>query len=305
MAVKLNKNDLKLLSLVAEYRILTVAQFTILAKRNKRSLQRRIKFLVGAGFACTAEVSSGRRGRPERLISLSAEGCALLRNEKVLGPSVPDDRVTITKLRFWEHQLLTNWFRIGLAQIPRVIPNLSTEFLSPTSQLLEARSDEQSSDSVRVSLHSNHGEPVEFVPDGVFLIMDKGRQKALLFFLEVDMGTETLVSADHDHNDIRQKILNYQAYFKSGLYKRYEQSWGIELNGFRLLFLAHSASRLTKLGKLVQATVPSDFIWLTDQDRIFSKGVSANIWVRGGKIPDQSILGKKSARLAPFPSNSS
>jgi hypothetical protein len=38
---------------------------------------------------------------------------------------------------------------------------------------------------------------------------------------------------------------------------------------------------------------PSDFIWLVDQERMFSHGLSAKIWARGGRNedPPQSILG--------------
>jgi hypothetical protein len=40
---------------------------------------------------------------------------------------------------------------------------------------------------------------------------------------------------------------------------------------------------------------PTDFVWLADQDQMFSNGLSAEIWVRGGKDNEQlqSILGHK------------
>jgi len=40
-------------------------------------------------------------------------------------------------------------------------------------------------------------------PDGVFIITDKETEKTLLFFLEVDMGTETLVNTKLTPNDGR------------------------------------------------------------------------------------------------------
>jgi len=44
-----------------------------------------------------------------------------------------------------------------------------------------------------------------------------------------------------------------------------------------------------------------DFIWATDQDKMFSHGVSAEIWVRGCRHhkPSESILGPKLAFNAP------
>ena len=114
------------------------------------------------------------------------------------------------------------------------------------------------------------------------------------------MGTETIASMDRGHKDIRQKILNYQTLFRSGVYKGYERVFGAQLNGFRLLFLANSIPRLTSLCRLVREMPPSDFIWLADQEKMFSYGLAAKIWARGGRDEGapQSILGHLS-RNAP------
>lgn len=76
--------------------------------------------------------------------------------------------------------------------------------------------------------------------------------------------------------DIRTKIINYQQYFQSSGYKRYQDLWDCELNGFRHLFLANTSARLTALCRLLQQMRPSDFVWLTDRDRMFAEGVSAD-----------------------------
>jgi hypothetical protein len=75
-----------------------------------------------------------------------------------------------------------------------------------------------------------------------------------------------------------------------------------KFNGFRLLFLANSATRLVSLCKLVQGMPPSDFVWLVDQGKMFSSGLSAKIWVRGGREedPPESILGPKLACELPL-----
>ena len=76
----------------------------------------------------------------------------------------------------------------------------------------------------------------EFIPDGVFTITNAELKKSLLFFLEVDMGTETVASPKRDLKDIRQKIVNYQALFRTGQYKRYEKILKADVNGFRFCF---------------------------------------------------------------------
>ena len=139
------------------------------------------------------------------------------------------------------------------------------------------------------------------IPDGVFTITKKDAKKTLLFFLEVDMGTETLAKTKRVPGDIRQKIINYQTLFRSNHYKRYEKIFNAELNGFRLLFLANMPARMKAICNLVQQMPPSNFIWVTNQERMFSHGISAEIWARGGqyKKPPESILSQKFAFKAP------
>ena len=146
------------------------------------------------------------------------------------------------------------------------------------------------------------GNPVSFIPDGVFNLRDQESGKTLLFFFEMDMGTEALASGRRGAKDIRNKVINYQQYFRSGGYKRYQDLWECRLAGFRLLFLAHTPARLAAFCRLVQETPPSDFVWLSDRDRMFAQGVSADIWARGGKLgaPPASIIGKTMSHAAPL-----
>lgn len=100
-----------------------------------------------------------------------------------------------------------------------------------------------------------------FTPDGVFATTDTIEGKTLLFFLEVDCGTETLSSPQRDMKDLRQKILNYQWYFQSLKYKRYERIFKTSsLHGFRLLFLTKTIGRLAALCRLTQEMQPSNFL---------------------------------------------
>jgi len=86
--------------------------------------------------------------------------------------------------------------------------------------------------------------------------------------------------------------------------KKYEGILKSNLNGFRLLFLTNTTSRFTALCGLTQELRPSDFVWLTDQKKMFSDGLSGNIWARGGRNndPPQSIVGPSLAWESPTPS---
>jgi hypothetical protein len=303
MGLLLNKNDIQMLATLAEYRVLAVSQLAALWGRSLPGMRRRLRMLEQAEFVRAGTRGFGHsRGRPENLISLTDAGVDLLRRREILPAPVRTEHVTADGITSPDHQLVTNWFRIHLVQMERVVPRLAVRFLAPTSPFLPSSPDDFPAVSDRVASDNAHREPIRFTPDGVFSILDRESQKTLLFFLEVDMGTETLASPRRHQRDVRQKIVNYQAYFRSGGYKRYQELWHCELSGFRLLFLTTSAGRLADLCRLVQEMPPSDFVWLTDERRMFEQGLSATIWARGGhdRASLQSMLGRGLAQPAPL-----
>ena len=304
MAFKLNKSDWNLLSSIAEYRVLTTSQVAVLAERSARSARRRLRTLSDEGLVALTSRSFGSTpGRPEGLVSLASSGTALLRKEGILASDISHDQVGGEAFRPLDHQLLVNWFRLHLVHLERVNPRLSARFLAPTSPFLVRDGDGQPLITVRLSANGGRTRSAGFTPDGAFSITDRDRDMTLLFFLEADRGTESAGSPNCRPGTIRQKLVNYQAYFRGGGYRSYERLWACRLNGFRLLFLANSPGRLGQLCRAIQEVPPSDFVWLTDDARLFEHGVSGNIWARGGRIdqPPQSILGTLSCP-APIPS---
>jgi hypothetical protein len=111
------------------------------------------------------------------------------------------------------------------------------------------------------------------------------------------MNTESMASKHNNTNNIQYKILCYQEIYRNGNYKFLEEVIKSNLQGFRLLFLTSTETRVAALCRHIQKAQNSDFIWLSDQVRMFDHGLSANIWVRGAKYenPRESILGPKYA----------
>ena len=202
-----------------------------------------------------------------------------------------------------DHQLLINWFRIHLLALEKYSPQLKTYYLSSVGPFSPTPTDGILSVYDRVRDCENTDQWKEFIPDGVLAIShsQKDVTKSLLFFLEVDMSTEPLASPVERGCDLRQKVINYQTYFRTQRYKRYEEVWNCRFNGFRLLFMTNNANRATAVSRLVQEMPPSDFIWIADQEQMFVKGLGGSIWARGGKEqnPPQSILGSTLAFESP------
>ena len=153
MAFTLNKNDRELLTLIAEYRLLTVSQIAALIRRNDRSVRRRLRGLANEHLieVFTRSFGSGR-GRPEGLVSLAWRGIDVLRKDGVLRGDLADDRIKTLKAHYVDHQLLVNWFRIHLVELERVVPQLLVRFLAPTSPFLDRGPDDWPLISERVTL---------------------------------------------------------------------------------------------------------------------------------------------------------
>jgi len=304
MTSKLRTSDFRTLELLADHRILTITQLAAVLQKNKPAVRKRVRDLRQKGFVeVTANEFGQSFGRPESLLRLTEQGADNLKENKLIAKDVPYENIGPVSPRLINHQLLLNWFRVHLSQIKRVISRFSIRFLAYNSPLVPRGPKGRVITADCSPIGRRTIREVKFTPDAVFATTDSTENMTLLFFLEVDCGTETLSSPQRDMTDIRQKILNYQWYFQSLKYKRYEAIFETShLRGFRLLFLTKTAGRLAALCKVTQEMQPSPFIWLTDQERMFTDGVSANIWAGGGNLhaTQQSILGRLCC-TAPLP----
>jgi hypothetical protein len=248
--------------------------------------------LTAAGLIEAQSIGLGRaQGRPGSVFRLTTLG---LSHARRLGGDIAEPRHgrrAADLLPSPDHQLLLNWCLLHLLGLKGVHAELEVAIFHPAVTLpCEEREDQAPM-------------PAEsLIPDAIFTVASTLQHKTLLFFLEVDMGTETVASPSRSRADFRSKIQQYQEVFRSQAYKRYEALSGCPLCGFRLLVLANSRRRLTSLCRLVRETPPSDFVWLTEERALFAAGISAPIWFRGGKqdVPTQSILGPTLSCVAPL-----
>ncbi|MBL1214704.1 MAG: hypothetical protein HND52_15205 [Ignavibacteriae bacterium] len=288
---KISKKDLNLLLQLADYLVLLNEQIAQLSGTGIRAVQKRINELNQKGFIHIRTRSyKSEKGRSRFISSLSEKGIKLLQNEKQIDNKISLERFLFNKTNTIEHELLVNWFRIYLDFLPIKITDLGVDFISATTPFLPLKSN-----GLPLISESFKQEdlPINFIPDGVFSIINKEKNKSLLFFLEVDMGTESLNSRHSNSNNISTKIKNYRAYFRSQKYKRYEKRWDTKFKGFRLLFLTNSVKRKTNISNFVSADNSSDFIWIANQYDLFEKGLGGKIWARGGSASrsHESILG--------------
>jgi len=280
---RISKNDYGLYRLLVEYRLLTVTQLSILTKKNKQGVYRRLAELCHAGLIAGRKTYGCKKGRPENAFFLTQAGLKSLAR-KDGSPSMKFADIDGNSIKHLGHQMLLNRFRVELKKIQEQIEDIEATLLTYDI-----------TDSIQIDSHNN--QPLQFIPDAVFVLKNRVRNKAVLFFLEVDCSTEAIASPRRSSNDLRQKICNYQVYFASRRYKKYEKVFGASLNGFRLLVLANTEQRFTAICRLIKEMssdelgVDVDFIWTTHQALLFDQGIDTSVWIKGGNtiLPKDSI----------------
>ena len=250
--------------------------------------------MVEQGLLRTSSRGFGRRGRPESLFSLSATGVALLQEEGVVGRHVPLDAVTGGKLvQMTEHQILLNWVAIECARLHRNSDKFSVQFISSTSpHHVSAAGGTVLYD--RIS--KVDGTDVPFTPDAAFCITRRKDGKSLLFFVEVDMGTEAVAGSGRNHDsDVRSKISVYRTYLARMGYKRYEgkKFFDTRLKGFRLLLVTREDQRYRALYQMLQGIRLAEFACVAALSSIGEMGIGGPVWSAQGKAKKISILGSQ------------
>jgi len=278
-------SDTEILAAIADHRVLTVEQITALPLHmsSPAAVNRRMRLLEPSGWIARGQVSlTGRRGRPKSILSITSAGVSRLKKDGVLREDVPADKVTADSLQdSIHHELLLNSFRAELLRLQADTTELKATFLSAKSPFhLGERGTSLLADAVPE--RPRGGDKRCFTPDGAFVVTHEGAGKSLLFFVEIDMGTEPLVSQAPDTSDIAGKVANYRTYLGTKGYKRHEKTFATPLNGFRVLFVTNTPERRAQVCKTVAGLSPSGFVWVTDQDRLLKRGLAGSIWHRGG-----------------------
>ena len=301
MGFVFSERDHELLLTIAEHRVLTATQLAVLCGRNGPATRHRLKILREQRLieGDSSRLGQGS-GRPDKLVSLSANGVTCLKALGLIDADIAAEQLTVRGLKHPEHDEVASEVWTQLTLLARHFSGFETLNLAPSRVRTNrpVRADPQPLDPQVISGRA------DLVPDGVFAIRHQGVGKTLLFFLEVDMGTQPLVGGRSPNRDVQSKILRYQTWFRSGDYQRF--SIGDKpFIGFRVLFVTSGVSRLAGLCQLIRQTPPSDFVWATDDPRMRRESLWAPIWTAGGDLSQapKSILGSLAPVNCPGPAS--
>ena len=288
---------IKILTALADYRLLSATQLSIYFGISKEAVWKHVRKLLSASLIKLFRKEIGRsRGRPESMYSLTNKGIEVLRKNEILNLDKNNKFVLADNLEFIQHQIFQNWFRLHLVNANHEGKIFFEDI--PTNSSLYWKGSNHTSLYYRYELitSTSDDKEIRFFPDIIFKCFEKTSGRNLLFFVEIDRGTENSMNPDRKHQgDIAGKIINYMRCWNCNSYKQYEQIWKCKFNGFRLLFVANSTERCANLCRLVsEFDSYSDFVWIADAGALFKSGIGGHIWYPGGRreAPLDSILGK-------------
>ena len=306
MRNKLNNNDKALLHQIQQHRYLTTRQAIALDHRNPGVVRRRLKQLVECGELITSRRQQvGRPGQPEQVYQIKATS----------EETIPGTKKSAAPLwpKHLEHEILLTWVCIQCGVIPDLLNEVSAQCERYWTR--QDRVPRTWSFTPCNMTHADHRrlgkrppQEISLIPDASLTLSTESNSGLAHFFIEVDMGTETLVGRPSRRNDITQKLLNYRGLFRHCK----ERSAGpapdfasqhlekgspaarldsIHERGFRVLFVASTPERADALAKWARNHTPSAFIWITDASKLHLRGIWSPIWRSGGKGTLSSILG--------------
>ena len=148
-------------------------------------------------------------------------------------------------------------------------------------------------DSVRIQ----GGEKSEqrFIPDGVICLEKRATRKRILLFIELDLGSEKLVTRRTESYSVIKKLEVYKEYLRQEGYEKYDERFEWTFKGFRVLVIMSNQQRTQRLRKELTLRGMRKFVWFTQKSGIRAETILKEIWTMSDVNDEKrySILGEK------------
>ncbi len=273
------KTTHQVLNTLADYRILTSAQLARHLLKSDQMTRRCLREMEQSKWIIPIILDSqGKKGRPQKTYIPSEEGLKQIPGVEARQPAPTPNQIP--------HQIALNWIRILVHELDPKKKQFLVTTLAPNSLL-------KCSIKPWLSISGSN----RLVPDAILCLEYRPEKRKLLFFVEMDMGTEVQKSTQGHTNNLNHKIHNYAKTLADGKYRHLDNAFDAHFKGFRVLLIANSQSRLDQINGLVESMSNTGFIWTTSLEKLQSETMAAPVWFSAGKLPLQSILGKLALKL--------
>ena len=134
-----------------------------------------------------------------------------------------------------------------------------------------------------------------FIPDAVMCLEKRATRKRILLFIELDLGSEKLVTRRTGSYSVIRKLEVYKEYLRQEGYKKYNDRFDYIFRGFRVLVIMSKQRRTQRLRKELTLKEIKKFVWFTQKSGITAEMILKEIWTMSD-VNDRkkySILGEK------------
>lgn len=280
--MRLTNRDSQIFHSLLTHRYLTTALITMRFFSNRKRTSRRLKKLVDDGWlVCFRVAAEGASFGGELAFLLTSKSAAKVAIDLDVPMSSLKWRVTPpASHKYIDHFTALNRFRI-VTELSAESNGLSYEFL-PEYSLIRS---EHGAFSPAIK-SSAKGKAPSFVPDGVMCLSKRqGKGKKLLFFVEIDRGTEA-------PSVVVSKVRSYCQYYDSGAYGKYDDVFSAKFQGFRLLLVCNDEEGQERLlAAIEEARVPDiGFVWLSHDAITGPDCLGEQVWRVPHEAKPKSIL---------------
>ena len=286
----LSKEALIGLYFIQKYRFLTIDQFTLASGLKRSTAASQLLFferLGLLGFFGNARLAG--HGKTPKAYFLTRKGFDFLEREADLPPELLGTYKEVKVEARWSpimfHRLRTVDVLISSELAVRNRPHLaiSNTFLEyrrikRNGQLMRETTDFVSEPEISEN---------RIVPDGAFILENLETGRRGLFFVEMDMATETIISIlKHDNRStLAFKFSQYDRYLRSERYRKTYSQYG-DFAYFILLFITLQEARVENVRRELSSDL-ADYYRLTTYERAMGDFLGS-IW-KSRNIGDSTI----------------
>lgn len=236
---------------IQRYRFLTIAQFARAGDINHSTATDQLRFFERHGLlGHFGNTGIPGYGKTPKVYYLTRKGWELLHAESDIPPEILGTHTEIHINARWSpqmyHRLHTVDLLISAELAIRIRPHLTMvkTFLEYRRVKKGNHIVKETTDYVGVEEKSEN----RIVPDAAFIIENVETKKRALFFVEMDMTTERIVSyiTRDSRITLHYKISQYDRYLKSLRYKQTYAAYG-DFNFFTLLFVTLNEERINNI----------------------------------------------------------
>jgi protein involved in plasmid replication-relaxation len=246
----LSETALAGLFFIQRYRYLTTPQFARATGQHYSTAAGQLRQFERMGIlAFFGNTRLAGNGKTPKAYYLSRKGWELLREESGISEDVIGTYKEVKVEARWApqmyHRLRTIDLLIALEVAVRNRPHLSI-----VQTYLEYRRIKRGSQIICETM--DYVDALEtpenkIIPDAAFILENTETSRRALFFLEMDMATERIITASPGkQTNLRQKFFQYDRYLKSFRYAKTYQAYG-EFRLFTMLFVTIQEARIENI----------------------------------------------------------